>query len=36
MRGDKRKGRAAAFQAEERGIRLPLPAPNKEKVYERK
>jgi len=29
MRGDKRKGRAAAFQADDRGVRLSLPAPNK-------
>ena len=27
MRGDKHKGRAAAFQADDRGVRLSLPAP---------
>lgn len=36
MRVDQRKGRAAAFQAEDRGVRLSQPAPNnmtKDKRY---
>jgi hypothetical protein len=36
MRGDKRKGRAAGFQPDDRGVRLSLPAPNYDKVHGRK